>query len=119
MTVGSKLPNGVLKAAFHSSPSLILMLLYPHCTSNFSIMWNSSLHCFRPNSYWIGTKCVILLFLFGEPSTFLTRIEVVSLLQLSHGTIDSSTNLPSAPQSIRAWFSAVLRFEQFCIVTSS
>src|SRR6266478_6920103 len=30
ITCGSNSPLGVLKAAFHSSPSLILMLLYPH-----------------------------------------------------------------------------------------
>src|SRR6266436_4856772 len=35
MTVGSNSPLGVRKAAFHSSPSLILMLLYPHLTSTF------------------------------------------------------------------------------------
>ena len=29
MTVGSKSPNGVLKAAFHWSPFLIRILLYP------------------------------------------------------------------------------------------
>ncbi len=34
MTVGSKSPRFVRKAAFHSSPSLILMLLYPHRTSS-------------------------------------------------------------------------------------
>ena len=34
ITVGSKSPLFVLKAAFHWSPSLILTLLYPHQTSN-------------------------------------------------------------------------------------
>src|SRR5260370_29931062 len=34
ITVGSYDPNGVEKAAFHSSPSLIWTLLYPHLTSN-------------------------------------------------------------------------------------
>ncbi len=34
MTCGSKSPFGVLKAAFHSSPSLIWILLYPHHMSN-------------------------------------------------------------------------------------
>ena len=34
ITMGSNSPSEVLKAAFHSSPSLILMLLYLHCTSN-------------------------------------------------------------------------------------
>ncbi len=29
ITVGSNSPSGVRKAAFHSSPSLIRMLLYP------------------------------------------------------------------------------------------
>ncbi len=33
ITVGLNSPSGVKKAAFHSSPSLILMLLYPHLTS--------------------------------------------------------------------------------------
>src|SRR6266404_4900900 len=33
ITVGSNSPSGVRKAAFHSSPSLILILLYPHLTS--------------------------------------------------------------------------------------
>src|SRR6266576_6354844 len=35
MTVGSNSPSGVRNAAFHSSPSLMRMLLYPHRTSNF------------------------------------------------------------------------------------
>ena len=35
MTVGSKSPLFVLKAAFHSSPSLIHMLLNPFLTSTF------------------------------------------------------------------------------------
>ena len=30
MTRGSYRPKGVVKAAFHSSPSLMQMLLYPH-----------------------------------------------------------------------------------------
>ena len=34
MTVGSNSPQFVLNAAFHSSPSLIRMLLYPHRTSS-------------------------------------------------------------------------------------
>jgi len=34
MTVGSNSPSGVRNAAFHSSPGLIRMLLYPHRTSN-------------------------------------------------------------------------------------
>src|SRR6266403_6415227 len=33
ITVGSNRPSGVRKAAFHLSPSLIRMLLYPHWTS--------------------------------------------------------------------------------------
>jgi hypothetical protein len=33
--VGSYSPNGVMNAAFHSSPFLIRTLLYPHHTSNF------------------------------------------------------------------------------------
>src|SRR6266576_129675 len=35
ITSGSNRPRLVRKAAFHSSPSLILMLLYPHRTSIF------------------------------------------------------------------------------------
>ena len=35
MTVGLKSPIFVQKAAFHSSPSLIRILLYPHRTSIF------------------------------------------------------------------------------------
>src|SRR6266436_4280905 len=35
MTVGSNSPSGVRKAAFHLSPSLIQMLLYPHWMSTF------------------------------------------------------------------------------------
>src|SRR6266576_6094924 len=35
MTVGSNNPSGVRNAPFHSSPSLMRMLLYPHRTSNF------------------------------------------------------------------------------------
>ena len=34
MTVGSKSPSSVRKAAFHSSPGLMRMLLYPHWMSN-------------------------------------------------------------------------------------
>ena len=34
ITVGSNSPSEVLKAAFHSSPSSILTLLYPHRMSN-------------------------------------------------------------------------------------
>src|SRR5450756_2124697 len=34
ITVGSKSPSGVRNAAFHSSPSLMRTLLYPHRTSN-------------------------------------------------------------------------------------
>jgi len=33
MTVGSNSPSGMRKAAFHSSPGLILMLLYPQWMS--------------------------------------------------------------------------------------
>src|SRR6266478_3679910 len=33
--VGLNRPSGVRKVAFHSSPSLILMLLYPHLTATF------------------------------------------------------------------------------------
>ena len=35
ITVGSNSPFGVMNAAFHSSPSLIRMLLYPDQMSNF------------------------------------------------------------------------------------
>ena len=35
ITVGSYAPICIVKAAFHSSPSLILILLYPHLKSNF------------------------------------------------------------------------------------
>ena len=35
ITVGSKDPSGIVNAAFHSSPSLIHMLLYPHLRSIF------------------------------------------------------------------------------------
>src|SRR6266566_9640431 len=35
ITVGSNNPSGVRNAPFHSSPSLMRMLLYPHRTSNF------------------------------------------------------------------------------------
>jgi hypothetical protein len=34
ITVGSNKPSLVIKAAFHSSPSLIRMLLYPQRMSN-------------------------------------------------------------------------------------
>ena len=34
MTVGSNSPSGVRKAAFHSSPGLMRILLYPHRMSN-------------------------------------------------------------------------------------
>ena len=35
ITNGSNSPLLVMNAAFHSSPSLMRMLLYPHLTSNF------------------------------------------------------------------------------------
>ena len=35
MTIGSNNPLDVMKVAFHWSPSLILMLLYPDRISNF------------------------------------------------------------------------------------
>jgi len=35
MTVGSNNPSGVVNATFHSYPSLILPLLYPHLRSIF------------------------------------------------------------------------------------
>ena len=35
MTIGSNSPSGVKKAAFHLSPGLIQMLLYPYLTLNF------------------------------------------------------------------------------------
>src|SRR6266446_3321621 len=35
MTVSSNNPSGVRKVAFHSSPSLMRILLYPHRTSTF------------------------------------------------------------------------------------
>ena len=35
MSVGSNSPRFVWNAAFHSSPSLIQMLLYPHRMSSF------------------------------------------------------------------------------------
>jgi len=35
MTVGLNSPSGVRNAAFHLSPSLMWMLLYPHQMSNF------------------------------------------------------------------------------------
>src|SRR6267154_4810404 len=47
ITVGSKSPLFVLKAAFHWSPSLMQILLYPHRTSNlvnhcFLMSWVTS-----------------------------------------------------------------------------
>ena len=41
MTVGLNNPLDVMKAAFHWSPSLILMLLYPDCMSNLVKMVTS------------------------------------------------------------------------------
>jgi hypothetical protein len=35
ITVDLNSPSGVRKAAFNSLPSLIQMLLYPHCMLNF------------------------------------------------------------------------------------
>jgi len=35
ITVGSNDPSGIVNAAFYSSPSLILTLLYPHLRSIF------------------------------------------------------------------------------------
>ena len=34
ITVDSKSPRGITKKAFHLSPFLMLILLYPHLTSN-------------------------------------------------------------------------------------
>ena len=48
ITVGSNRPSLVLKAAFHSSPSLMCTLLYPHLTSSFVN------HCF-PDILWISS----------------------------------------------------------------
>ncbi|KAI0261693.1 hypothetical protein BGY98DRAFT_929414, partial [Russula aff. rugulosa BPL654] len=45
MTVGSNSPSGVRKAAFHSSPGLIRILLYPQRTSN---LVNSVASCCQP-----------------------------------------------------------------------
>ena len=51
ITIGSNSPSGVRNAPFHSSPSLIHRLLYPHHMSNFvnrvlllrrSIVWGMS-----------------------------------------------------------------------------
>src|SRR6266478_5131751 len=56
MTVGSNSPSGVRKVAFHSSPSLMRMLLYPHWTltfvkrvhlHNLSITWGISGETFQ------------------------------------------------------------------------
>src|SRR5882672_2072675 len=48
MTVGSNNPSGVRNAAFHSSPSWMRMLLYPHRTSNLV----NNLHPLRRSIVW-------------------------------------------------------------------
>src|SRR6266567_4357590 len=56
ITVGSNNPSGVRNAPFHSSPSLMRILLYPHRTSNLvnsvlllrrSIVWGMRGDTFR------------------------------------------------------------------------
>src|SRR5713226_7003091 len=60
MTVGSKSPSGVRNAAFHSSPSLMRMLLYPQRISNLvkrvqparqSIVWGMNSDTLR--FFWV------------------------------------------------------------------
>src|SRR6266481_8486030 len=51
ITVGSNRPSGVRKAAFHSSPSLIRMLLYPQQTST---LVNSVHPCSRSMTWGIS-----------------------------------------------------------------
>src|SRR5260370_38407048 len=59
MTVGSKSPSGVRKAAFHLSPSFMHMLLYPH---RISYLVNN-MHPFRQLMVW-GIRGETLCFLF-------------------------------------------------------
>src|SRR5229473_8649456 len=60
ITIGSKSPSGVRKAAFHSSPFWMQMLLYPQCMSNlvkrvqparWSMVWGMSGEMFR--FFWV------------------------------------------------------------------
>src|SRR5258707_2402244 len=58
ITVGSKSPSGVRKAAFHSSPGLMHMLLYSHWMSNFV----NNVHPLRQSMVW-GMRGETLWFL--------------------------------------------------------
>ena len=53
ITVGSKSPRGVMKEAFHLSPFLMCMLLYPHLMSNFE---NTMAPFMISKSSWIRGK---------------------------------------------------------------
>src|SRR5258708_38235778 len=59
MTVGLKSPSGVRKAAFHSSPGFMCMLLYPHHMSNLV----NNVHPLRQSMVW-GMRGEMLRFLF-------------------------------------------------------
>ena len=57
MTLGSNKPWFVMKAAFHSSPSLIRTLLYPHRISNLEnsdAPWTREMSSLmRGRGYWL------------------------------------------------------------------
>ena len=55
----------------------------------------------------------------SDPSTFRTGIDVSSFLALDFFTTVLSTNSPSAPQSIRAFVSAILRLSGVYVLTDN
>src|SRR6266852_6675605 len=59
ITIGSNSPSAVRKAAFHSSPGLMRMLLYPHRTLNLV----KSLHPLSWSMVW-GISGETFLFFF-------------------------------------------------------
>ena len=65
MTVGSNNPYDVIKVAFHWSPSLILMLLYPDQILNFVKMVASLTISMRSEMRGSGyTSLMVCLFMY-------------------------------------------------------
>ena len=58
ITVGSNSPSGVRNAPFHSSPSLIQMLLYPHQMSSVV----NFVHPLRRSIIWVISGETFLFF---------------------------------------------------------
>ena len=58
ITVGSNSPSGVRNAPFHSSPSLIRILLYPHQMSSVV----NRVHPLRRSMIWVISGDTFLFF---------------------------------------------------------